>query len=195
MAIELWAALLDRPLSPRENEALQSQLPPERRERLLRVKDSAKRREPLCAYGILRQALWELYRWRELPPIALSAQGKPRFPDFPEVHFSLSHTTGAVLVGLSDQPLGVDIEKLRPISERTMKRLADVTNEVAFFQSWVRREARFKRDGDGGSILRGEAPLQPGEYFYFVDAFPGYAAGVSTRSMEGLGRLRRLSLE
>ena len=42
-------------------------LPPERRERLLRIKQPEKRREPLCAYLILRHALWEQYRWRELP--------------------------------------------------------------------------------------------------------------------------------
>lgn len=92
-------------------------LPPERQERLLRIKQSEKRREPLCAYLILRHALWEQYRWRELPPIRLTSLGKPYFPDFPEVHFNLSHTTGAVLVALSGEPVGVDIEHIRPVSE------------------------------------------------------------------------------
>lgn len=196
MAVELWAALLDRPLSQRENDALLSMLPPERRERILRVHDSVKWREPLCAYAILRQALWELYRWKDLPEIGLTAQGKPRFPAFPTVHFNLSHTSGAVLVGLSDEPVGVDIEKIRPVSERAMKRLADVASEKAFFQSWVRREARFKRSGTGVStMMEGETPLQYGEYFYYVDTFQGYVAGVATRSEEGLGKIRKFSLE
>lgn len=196
MAVELWAALLDRPLSQRENDALLSMLPPERRERILRVHDSAKWREPLCAYAILRQALWEQYRWKDLPEIGLTAQGKPGFPAFPTVHFNLSHTSGAVLVGLSDEPVGVDIEKIRPVSARAMKRLADVASEKAFFQSWVRREARFKRSGTGVStIMEGETPLQYGEYFYYVDTFQGYVAGVATRSEEGLGKIRKFSLE
>lgn len=196
MAVELWAALLDRPLSDRENQALLPMLPPERRERLLRVPDQARWREPLCAYAILRRALWEKYRWRDLPGITLSSQGKPSFAEFPEVHFSLSHTSGAVLVGLSDEPVGVDMEKIRPVSERVMKRLADVDSEKAFFQSWVRREARFKRSGTGVSaMLEGDAALQYGEYFYYVDTFPEYVAGVSTRSMEGLGPVHRFSLE
>lgn len=195
MAVELWAALLDRRLTERETEAMLELLPRERRERLLRVRDREKWREPLCAYAILRRALWETRRWRELPPIALSAQGKPDFPDAPDVHFSLSHTGGAVLVGLSEEPLGVDIERVRPVSPRTMKRLADAATEEAFFQSWVRREARFKRSGAGVSIMReGETSLQPGEYFYYVDTFPGYVAGAATRSEEGLGRVRRFSL-
>ena len=138
----------------------------ERQERLLRIKQSEKRREPLCAYLILRHALWEQYRWRELPPIRLTSLGKPYFPDFPEVHFNLSHTTGAVLVALSGEPVGVDIEHIRPVSERAMRRLADVTTERAFFQSWVRREARAKRSGAGvGTMLASETPLQPGERF------------------------------
>ena len=108
MSIELWAARLERPLTERETEAMLPLLPPERQERLLRIKQSEKRREPLCAYLILRHALWEQYRWRELPPIRLTSLGKPYFPDFPEVHFNLSHTTGAVLVALSGEPVGVE---------------------------------------------------------------------------------------
>lgn len=82
--------------------------------------------------------------------------GQPYFPDFPEVHFNLSHTTGAVLVALSGEPVGVDIEHIRPVSERAMRRLADVTTERAFFQSWVRREARGqaqrRRRGDHAGV-------------------------------------------
>lgn len=196
MAVELWAALLDRPLTERETEALLTLLPPERRARLERVKDRSKWRETLCAYAILRRALWEKYRWKELPEIEISPLGKPSFPAFPTVHFNLSHTGGAVLVGLSDEPIGVDIEKIRPVSERTMRRLADVATEKAFFQSWVRREARSKRTGAGvGTMMEGETTLQYGEYFYYVDTFPEYVAGVATRSEEGLGKIHRFSLE
>ena len=196
MAVELWAALLDRPLSQRENDALFQMLPSERRERILRVHDAAKWREPLCAYAILRRALWEKYRWRDLPEISLTAQGKPGFLSFPTVHFNLSHSPGAVLVGLSNEPVGVDIERIRPVSQRTMKRLADVASEKAFFQSWVRREARFKRSGAGvRPMMEGETPLQYGEYFYYVDTFQGYVAGVATRSAEGLGKIQKFSLE
>ena len=49
MSIELWAARLERPLTERETEAMLPLLPPERQERLLRIKQSEERREPLCA--------------------------------------------------------------------------------------------------------------------------------------------------
>ena len=49
VTMELWAAKLERPLMDREMESLLPLLPPERRERLLRLKQPEKRREPLCA--------------------------------------------------------------------------------------------------------------------------------------------------
>ena len=196
MSIELWAARLERPLTERETTAMLRLLPEARRERLLRIKQPEKRREPLCAYLILRHALWEQYRWRELPEIRLSSFGKPYFPEHPDVHFNLSHTAGAVLVGLSDRPVGVDIEHIRPVSQRTMRRLADVGTERAFFESWVRREARSKRSGAGvGTMLTAEEPLQRGEQFYELDTFPGYAAGVSTRGGGPPSPLRRYTLD
>lgn len=196
MAIDLWAARLERPLTERETELAMRILPPNRRERLMKLQLEEKRREPLCAYLLLCLALWEQYRWRGFPEIVENSMGKPYFPEHPEVHFNLSHTTGAVLVGISDQPIGVDIEKIRPVSQRAMRRLADVSTERAFFQNWVRREARTKRSGNGiGTMMRSETPLQQGEYYYELDTFPGYVAGVATRDKAPLGPLRKYSLD
>lgn len=195
MSIELWAVRLERPLTAEETEAMMALLPPERRERLLRVRQEERRQEPLCAYFILRQALEEQYGWRQLPEIALTNRGKPYFPQHPEVQFNLSHTAGAVLVGLADEPLGVDIEHIRPVSQRAMRRLADVDTREDFFRSWVRREARAKRSGDGvGTMLREETPLRYGEVYYEIETFPGYAAGVASGSAEKSGTVRRLVL-
>ena len=195
MPIELWAARLERPLTEQENEAMLALLPPERRERLLRIRDPEKCREPLCAYLLLRMALSRRYGWRAFPEIAFSDRGKPCFPAYPGVHFNLSHTGGAVLVGISDQELGVDIERIRPVGRRTMARLAGRSDEGAFFQSWVRREARSKRSGDGiGTMMRAEEPLQYGEFYYELETFPGYAAGVATRSKDRPGAVRLYSL-
>lgn len=196
MPIELWTARMERPLSGPEREAILPMLPPARRERLLKTADVGKQREPLCAYLILCLALRQKYGWKELPEVALSQLGKPYFPECPDVHFNISHSSGAVLVGVSDQEIGVDIERVRPVGQRMMVRLAHVTTEEAFFQSWVRREARAKRSGDGiGTVMRSESPLRPGEYYYELDTFPGYAAGVATRSRELPGKLHRYSLD
>lgn len=196
MPIELWTARMERPLSEQEREAILPLLPSARRERLLRMREVEKQREPLCAYLILCLALRQKCGWKSLPEVALSQMGKPYFPGHPNIHFNISHSSGAVLVGISDQELGVDIERIRPVGQRMMVRLARVSTEEAFFQNWVRREARAKRSGSGvGTIMRSESPLQPGEYYYEIDTFPGYAAGVATRSRERPGKIHRYSLD
>lgn len=195
MAIELWAARLERLLTAREEEAMLAMMPPQRRERLAGL-PKERQREPLCAYMILQLALWERHRWKKLPEVALTAMGKPYFLDYPSVHFNISHTNGAVLVGLGDQDIGVDIERIRPVSQRSMQRLAGVVTEKEFFQSWVRREARSKRGGSGvGTMMRSETPLQYGEFYYELDTFPGYVAGVATRDKTPLGKVRKYSLD
>ena len=130
MAVELWAMQLERPLTAEETEVLTALLPSGRRARLERIWDAARRQEPLCAYFILRRAVWEQYHWQELPPLALTEKGKPYFPDIPAVHFSISHTDGAVLAALSAAPVGVDVERLRPVGERVMRRLANTQDPL-----------------------------------------------------------------
>lgn len=195
MSIDLWAARLERSLTENETAIMLFLMPQERRERLMRLPPE-KQREPMCAYMILCLALRQKYGWKTLPDIGISARGKPYFLDHPDVHFNISHTSGAVLVGISDQPIGVDIEKIRPVSQRAMRRLADAATEESFFQSWVRREARAKRSGAGvATMMRSESPLQYGEYYYELQTFPGYVAGVATRSKDVPGEVRKYSLD
>ena len=196
MAIKLWAAELERPLTEEETECLTALLPPNRRERLLRVKDTARWREPLCAYLLLRLALRKTCGWETLPDISLSHQGKPCFPNHPDVHFNLSHTSGAVLVGVSDHPVGVDIERLRAVSPGTLRRLAPGVEEKDFFPCWVRREARAKLDGDHMDVLlRAETPLWEDEFYYPLDTFLGYAAGAATGRPEPPGPVSLYTLD
>lgn len=180
MTTKLWTVRLNRMMEPGEIQRLLSLLPPERRERLLRL-PAEKRREPLCAWLLLRLALRESLSWTELPHVALTERGKPCFADHPQVHFNLSHTEGAVLAGLSDKPIGVDIEHIRSVAPRLMKQMRADTEE-AFFRAWVRREARTKCSGLGiGAMLRQEPPLEPGELCWELETFTGYAACAVSR--------------
>ena len=188
----LWAARLDRPLTEGESAALRAVLPPERRERLDRVRLPERHREPLCAWLLLRLALREELGWRELPPLAYSDRGKPGFPNYPTVCFSLSHTAGAVLVGVSGTPVGVDIERCRPVERRLLDRLG--SGGEAFFPAWVRREARFKC-GTIPALLGPEPPLKPEERYGPAETFPGYAAGAAVLDGPLPGPPRLLSLE
>ena len=196
MKIQLISILLRRPFSPLEVEQLIKVVPPMRRRRLANLKDPVLGNEPICAYAALQLGLNAIYGWKELPEISYTKYGKPEFPDHPEVQFNISHTRGAVLVGIHDQPIGVDIERIRPVSERTMRRLADVETEKEFFESWVRRESRGKCGGRGLAAMRPHAsPTMLGERFEFVETFPGYVACVCTHSEDPIDKIRRFTVE
>lgn len=194
--IHLYAIALGRPLSDAEVDTLMRFLPDERRKRLEKMPRPELRFEPLCAYAALRLGLYELYGWKELPEITCSKYGKPSFLAHSDVRFNISHTRGAVLVGIHDESIGVDIEKVRPVSERTMQRIAGVSTEREFFESWVRRESRGKWGGSGLAAMREEdSPTMYGERFHFVETFPGYVACVCTHSDAEIEPLKSFTLK
>ncbi|MBQ6947622.1 MAG: 4'-phosphopantetheinyl transferase superfamily protein [Clostridia bacterium] len=96
-------------------------------------------------------------------------KGKPFAPDLP-LHFSISHSGPWVVCAVSSNPVGVDIEILRPIDPKIAHRIchpedlpflegkteAEVIRK--FFLLWTAKEARGKRDGTGLQNIR-EIPL------------------------------------
>ena len=196
MDIQVFAVRLARPLTQEETSTFLRIMPDERRERLLRMPREELRQEPLCAYAVLYLATHSLCGWQTLPPLRYSKYGKPAFDGYPEVQFNISHTRGAILIGLHDKPIGVDIERIRPVSERTMERIAGTTSRKEFFESWVRREARSKWSGAGlGSIRGEESPAQRGERIVQLDTFPEYAACICTHSNDRIAPLKTYTIE
>ena len=139
MNIRLYAVKLDRPLSEAERSTLARFLPPERQDRI-------KTSEPLCACALLCRALHELYGLEDLPQLSYGEHGKPYFASHPDVHFSLSHTRGAALLAVHNEPIGADIECLRPVSG-AMRTRFHAANDADFWRLWVQRESRCKRRG------------------------------------------------
>ncbi|MEG1879466.1 MAG: 4'-phosphopantetheinyl transferase superfamily protein [Pseudoflavonifractor sp.] len=112
----------------------------------------------LPAWDLLLQAL----DLPVLPTLGYGPQGKPYFPDLPQICFNLSHSGGLALCGVGDAPLGVDIEVLRPrsknlprfvLSDAEYGRYAALGGDWgAFYTLWTRKEAFCKQQG--GSIAR-----------------------------------------
>ncbi len=196
MKIHLYAIRLDRPLTEEEVQTLTRLMPPQRRERLARLPREELCYEPLCAYAALYHGLRKLYGWKSLPRFRYAEYGKPEFDGYPEVQFNISHTRGAVLVGIHDKPIGVDIECIRPMSERMMQRIAGTSSPGEFFENWVRRESRGKWGGSGLAAMQPErSPALAGERFCFVDTFPGYVACVCTHSQDECGPVECFTLK
>ena len=84
-----------------------------------------------------------------LPEIKKTPNGKPFFPLRPDVHFSLSHSKTHVLCALSREPVGVDIESPRRISERAVRYFCS-PEELRLFDPldlWVLKESYIKLAG------------------------------------------------
>ena len=177
MGVQLWGVQLDRSFTEQEEAELLRHLPTDRADRLLRLRDPQKRQEPLAAYGLLRLALFQTCGLTELPSISYGENGKPDLAESPALHFNLSHTNGAVLVGLSEAPVGVDIERRRPVSRWVKERLAaEKRTEEQYFRDWVCYEAWVKRSGEG--VRTHHAQPDP-SLVEEVELFPGFFSAVS----------------
>lgn len=106
-----------------------------------------------------------------LPQVEKTPLGKPWFPQAPNLHVSLSHSGDLVLCALSGQPVGVDIEMVRP-RRKELPRYALTKLEFAqwerqgatwsaFYALWTRKEAWCKLTGEGlSTTLRQEVPQE-----------------------------------
>ena len=83
------------------------------------------------------------------PEIKRTPNGKPYFPDCPDVHFSLSHSKTHVLCALSDHMVGADIESPRDISGRVLSFYSTPEESSQFepLDLWVLKESYIKLFG------------------------------------------------
>lgn len=195
MDIQMYALRQDRPLRADERERLRAGLPQSIRFKPAR-KAAAKRDASLCAYAVLRAALYDLCGWETLPDMAYSERGKPYFSAYPGVHFSLSHSYGCILVGVHDRPLGVDIERFRPVRAERLRRVLGAETEEDFWRRWTEYESRCKRRGISAAEQRDLLlPPVPGERVASLAVFPNCAACVCTDSGQDAVKLNYLTVE
>ncbi len=89
-------------------------------------------------------------------------QGKPYFKDYPEIHFSLSHSGNMAVLAISDGEVGIDVQESRGFQEKVMKRFyqeeeikrIESTEDIEikerlFYQIWTGKEAYIKYTGKG----------------------------------------------
>ncbi|MCM1174122.1 MAG: 4'-phosphopantetheinyl transferase superfamily protein [Blautia sp.] len=95
----------------------------------------------------------------------LGNQGKPMFCDYPDLHFSLSHSGGYALCSMGGQELGSDIERVRPgklhVAERFFAEEEKAwlyranlreERESRMFRIWTMKESFLKATGLGMSL-------------------------------------------
>ncbi|HEY5210755.1 MAG TPA: 4'-phosphopantetheinyl transferase superfamily protein [Stellaceae bacterium] len=136
-----------------------------RADRFVRAPD---RHSFTAAHGCLRLLLGAMLGD---PPqsfvLTVNQYGKPRLAEPRGIAFNMSHSGGIVLIGVaSNIAIGVDVEALRPVPERSQivrryfhpGEAADFATvpedraETAFFRCWSRKEAVVKALGRGMSL-------------------------------------------
>lgn len=163
----------------------------ERRRKVDKAADEGARRLSLGAFAALYVAL--LQRGISWGQWRTQAGGKPYFVGS-GVHFSLSHSGRYALCALGSDPVGCDIQRIRQVEERTVRRvLCDEEwrhymslsdgRERFFFGAWTVKESFLKLTGQGlgGGLARVCAPLCMGESL----RYDGAPAGVSVRQYDG----------
>lgn len=183
--VRLWLARLEE-VEREEWPALYGQMSRERQARCDRYRREADQRRCVLADALARLALSEGTKLAsEELAFAQAPGGKPYAVGL-DKHFSLSHSGALVLCAVADFPVGVDVQRKRPVTEALTRRMARAgyrgESEEDFFAWWVRQEAAGKLTGRGLSLRPPELELEfrqggleerSGQYFYCICAPKG----------------------
>ena len=124
-------------------------------ESLSKFKADETKKEKACSL-ILRNKYIGKYYFNEF--------GKPLSDD---VFFNISHSKGVVVFVKDTIPIGIDIEKIRPIKEGMIDYISSVEekeyikNEINFFEVWTNKESLAKNIGTGIKDTISEIPALP----------------------------------
>lgn len=107
---------------------------------------------------LLLQLLTEHCGIGTLPAMNVRFGGKPYFPQYPHIHFNLSHCKSAVMAVISDKKVGCDIEDI--LSEKCLNMmpvvfkqedidiiLASENPSLEMTKMWTRKQALVKHNG------------------------------------------------
>lgn len=140
--------------------------PPERDSQLRATANEAHRLERYAAWVLLEKAVQHTFN---LKLDSLNFTEKKGKWSCDKLHFSLSHSHGAVAVAVSNAPCGVDIENSGKFATRldhpaifekmmrricTRKELSALTRTEDFLTLWTKKECIFKCYGTDGFLSR-----------------------------------------
>lgn len=134
-------------------------LTPARADRVRRLmRTDAKCR--VCAAGLL---IRHVFGAEKAALVTLGEHGKPFIPG--QAHFSLSHSGKYAAIAVSETPVGLDIERIRPLPQKALERFL-LPDEIARCKSaedgvrfWTMKEAVSKVSGTGFAAGAKNIPL------------------------------------
>lgn len=133
---------------------------PERRQRAQAIRNGQVRAASLTAglllrYGLGRYGVFDA-------DIAYTKAGKPHLLNSP-LHFSLSHSGDYAACAISERPVGVDIQKIVPVSQRVVSRFCtaeerrylsgSADSERDVIRLWALKESWLKAAGKSAADM------------------------------------------
>ena len=192
----LFMSEISAPFSPEQRQKLRRYLPD-------KYALSTPRDEIFLAHGLTQFAF--LSEFGETFPLQYEENGKPFIPGRCDVRFSLSHTQGAAICAVGTEPVGVDIEKLRPFPHESLMRLVlpeefAGRDDAGKLRIWAQKESYVKLIGGAISAMadvrfypdRISAPENI--FFRSYPEISGFAAGACAAAPLP-EQVRRVSLE
>lgn len=139
---------------------------PARKEKIGRFCFDKDKIHSLFAELLLRFALWEQYGLEDNQVrFKTTKYGKPYLPDLNHVFFNLSHSGEWILCGVSDKPVGIDVEQVNNNQNLIMADKLYTDEEIkyiykqslddrikAFYRIWTLKESYVKCIGKGMSV-------------------------------------------
>lgn len=131
---------------------------PQRREQALRYTHTFGQFCCLKSYEMLTVLLASTpYTLHPTPSFLYNEYGAPYLENGP--YFSISHCKQGIAVAVSETPIGIDIETIRPLNEGLVRKtmndveqthiLSSLNPEIEFIRLWTRKEAYVKMQGIG----------------------------------------------
>ncbi len=103
-----------------KNENSENLLPFMSEQRLEKINDITSEKvkeEKICAYALLRYAVFMEYGITEAPVFKYGEREKPYLENIPHIFFSLSHAGGYSACVVSDFEIGIDLQDFRPMKD------------------------------------------------------------------------------
>lgn len=152
-----WLILRTTDFTDGQYDAVYDLLSPSRRAHIDSFRHPGARRQSLAGELALRTLLER--EGIDAVPERLPS-GQPVLPGS-GLHVSISHCDDLVACAISGEPIGIDVEKLRPVKPAMIQRVC-TPEELSwvggdpdrFFQVWTAKEAYFKMAGTGITDLR-----------------------------------------
>ena len=132
---------------------------PQRREQALRYTHLFGQFCCLKSYEMLTELLaqWGGESLAKMPEFVYNEHGAPYLTDGP--YFSISHCKQAIAVAVSETPIGIDVEAIRPLNESLVRKTMNGEEQARVFSSpapatefirlWTQKEAYVKMQGTG----------------------------------------------